>query len=85
MDINATLVRIERDNVQRIRNAGYEGWIELHDHLKSRDNAKRRMAGLLRCARLIILHPDKQYARKCHRNYLIQAAGFREQAMRAGK
>ena len=85
MNVDATVSRLIKDNSHAVKGSGHDGYSSALSYLQSSFHYKRQAAGCIWSARLIIQHPDKQYARKCHRNYLIQAAGFREQAMRAGK
>jgi len=85
MNVDATVSRIIQDNSREVKRSGYEGYSSVMSYIQSPHNAKRQAAGCIWSARLIIQHPDKQYARKSHRMYMEKAAGFRQQAMRAGK
>jgi len=85
MNVDATVSRLIKDNSGYVHNGGYEGYRSVLSHLQSPSHCKHKAAACIWSARLIIQHPDKQYARKSHRMYMEKAAGFREQAMRAGK
>lgn len=85
MNADATVSRLIKNNSRPAQSVGYDGYTSVLAHLNSPENAKRRAAGCIWSARLIIQHPDKQYALKSHRMYMAKAAEFREMVMRVGK
>lgn len=85
MNVDATVSRLVKGNSNQVKYYGLDGFTSVTDFLQSPENAKRRAAGCIWAARLIFLHPDKQYALKSHRMYMAKAAEFREMAMRVGE